>query len=228
MDQELNCKIIEDLLPGYIEHLTNDVTNHAVEYHLETCPVCRDRLECMKQEIPVKTPDVSRLKSFLKKVKRKHILIGASITAAVFLIAGGVYFILSNAVFPVAADHISIYKASQLQNGNICFWLGSKVDSNANGTETLYEETEDGGMRVVIEERVSLNQSVSEDHADISNAEFFTFSLENAEGKSLDQIVYRGSSDGDIKIIWEKGTDLPKADEETERYYENLHQTDEP
>ena len=35
-----DCKIVEDLLPNYMEHLTNDETNNFIEEHLSNCKNC--------------------------------------------------------------------------------------------------------------------------------------------------------------------------------------------
>ena len=37
---ELSCAIVEDLLPTYVERLTSEETNMAVEAHLASCPAC--------------------------------------------------------------------------------------------------------------------------------------------------------------------------------------------
>ncbi|MBF7097874.1 zf-HC2 domain-containing protein [Alkalibacter mobilis] len=74
MKNELNCNIVQDLLPNYIEKLTSDDTNHAVEQHLDTCEDCYKVYEQMAANIgnTEKVP-VIELK-FLKKVKRTRLL----------------------------------------------------------------------------------------------------------------------------------------------------------
>lgn len=74
MKKELTCSIVQDLLPNYIEKLTSDDTNHAMEQHLETCEYCKKAYEQMVADIgnPEKVP-VIELK-FLKKVKRTRLL----------------------------------------------------------------------------------------------------------------------------------------------------------
>ena len=41
----MECGIIKDLLPSYIDGLTSDVSNHMIEEHLEKCAECREYLE---------------------------------------------------------------------------------------------------------------------------------------------------------------------------------------
>ena len=38
---KLPCDIVRDLLPSYVDGLTNPVTNLSVQKHLEDCEACR-------------------------------------------------------------------------------------------------------------------------------------------------------------------------------------------
>ena len=44
---ELSCAIVEDLLPTYVEGLTSEETNMAVEAHLASCPACAAKRAAM-------------------------------------------------------------------------------------------------------------------------------------------------------------------------------------
>ncbi|MBR6678345.1 MAG: zf-HC2 domain-containing protein, partial [Oscillospiraceae bacterium] len=48
----MKCEIIKDLLPSYIDELTSEVSNEAVEQHLSECESCRSYYEQMKQQEP--------------------------------------------------------------------------------------------------------------------------------------------------------------------------------
>ena len=41
MKEIKNCKIVQDLLPNYIEKLTNNETNKYIESHLNECSECK-------------------------------------------------------------------------------------------------------------------------------------------------------------------------------------------
>ena len=47
----MNCKVIEDLLPLYIDECCSDETKTLVESHTASCPHCRAALDQMRQEI---------------------------------------------------------------------------------------------------------------------------------------------------------------------------------
>ena len=45
---EINCDIISDLIPSYLEDICTDSTKKAVEEHTRMCENCRIRLEMLK------------------------------------------------------------------------------------------------------------------------------------------------------------------------------------
>ena len=55
MNEKRNCKIIQDLLPNYIEKLTNNDTNQFIEEHLNECDVCREIYNNMKKDVDINT-----------------------------------------------------------------------------------------------------------------------------------------------------------------------------
>jgi hypothetical protein len=47
----INCRIIEDLLPLFIDGLVSSETNKAIEEHLEQCSECRRVHKILKEDI---------------------------------------------------------------------------------------------------------------------------------------------------------------------------------
>ena len=50
MENKEKCKIVQDLLPNYIDKLTSEETNSFVEKHLEECNECHEIIENMKKD----------------------------------------------------------------------------------------------------------------------------------------------------------------------------------
>ncbi len=77
MKDELKCSIVRDLLPNYIEKLTSDDTNNAVEHHLNNCEDCEKAYEQMAVNIgnTEKSPMIDI--KFLRKVKRSRLMAAA-------------------------------------------------------------------------------------------------------------------------------------------------------
>ena len=51
MKEKRDCKIVQDLLPNYIENLTSKETNNFIEEHLKECDECQKILENMKKDL---------------------------------------------------------------------------------------------------------------------------------------------------------------------------------
>jgi len=70
---KLPCEVVRDLFPSYIEELTNEVTNHMIEEHLEECTGCQKVLASMKnpEAEPVDEKNKEEI-DFLKRTKTKN------------------------------------------------------------------------------------------------------------------------------------------------------------
>lgn len=51
MKNDLQCKIVNDLLPLYTEELTSKETNSFIRTHLEECPNCQSEYRTLKAEL---------------------------------------------------------------------------------------------------------------------------------------------------------------------------------
>lgn len=78
------CKIIEDLLPNYIDKLTNEETNEFIEEHLEKCDKCNENYKNMIQNIEIDKVDIREI-DYLKKVKRNFKIGIFLITLSIFI-----------------------------------------------------------------------------------------------------------------------------------------------
>ncbi len=86
MKEKRNCKIVQDLLPNYIEKLTNEETNIFIEEHLKECEECRNILENMKIELKVDVQNrENREVKYIKKYNSKIRLLEMIILIALLL-----------------------------------------------------------------------------------------------------------------------------------------------
>ena len=82
MKNDLTCEVVRDLLPSYVDGLTNDVSNQAVEQHMKTCENCRKLYREMRE--PMNGDEVSEINNeqkanfkvpseidYLKKIRKK-------------------------------------------------------------------------------------------------------------------------------------------------------------
>lgn len=96
MKYELPCEIVQDLLPSYIDGLTNESTTESVDAHLQTCEVCREMHEDMRASLTEETEmpkeEDARAISFMKKTRsRGRIMVAAGMIVAA-VVAFGVMF----------------------------------------------------------------------------------------------------------------------------------------
>ena len=88
MKNDLTCGVVRDLLPSYVEGLTSDETNAAVEAHLAACPDCAARRDAMAAPEESASAEQSREVDYLKTVRRKsgrRVVIAIACTLAVIL-----------------------------------------------------------------------------------------------------------------------------------------------
>lgn len=69
---ELNCSIIRDLLPLYIEGLASKESAELINEHLKNCPECQKELEAMKNEVlTTENAELDEDSTLLKKIMQK-------------------------------------------------------------------------------------------------------------------------------------------------------------
>lgn len=70
--KKTECKIVQDLLPSYIDNLTSAETNSFIEQHIENCLECEEVLKDMQGDIQLEKINNSKKINALKKVKRRY------------------------------------------------------------------------------------------------------------------------------------------------------------
>lgn len=96
MMNRMECSIIRDLFPSYIDGLTSEEGNYIIEEHLRECTECREFLEGMKADLAsVKYVELNKAQakaeiSVFKKIRRRMIY-AVIITAVVAAVLCDVY-----------------------------------------------------------------------------------------------------------------------------------------
>lgn len=99
MRENRECKIVQDLLPNYIDKLTSEESNEYINEHIKTCNECKKVLDDMKEEIKSNSKENDKRKiDYMKKVKNKlgtaHIIKTAFLTIfLLFFVTSVGYFI---------------------------------------------------------------------------------------------------------------------------------------
>ncbi len=70
---QLDCDIVRDLMPSYLDHLCSESSRKAVECHVETCALCRENLETLRSTSLVSQEAEKAQIDFMKKVRQHYV-----------------------------------------------------------------------------------------------------------------------------------------------------------
>lgn len=111
MTENKDCKIIQDLLPNYIEKLTNEDTNKYIEEHINNCNDCNRILENMKKDFKINNTKVDKREvKYIKKYSNKLNLL--KIIILIFLIIFVVIVVRKMLIFSDLKNKAQEYTSS--------------------------------------------------------------------------------------------------------------------
>lgn len=129
MNKKSECKIIQDLLPNYIENLTSDETNEYIQHHLNDCDECNKvYLNMISEDNKSKSVEekgkVDYLKKFRKKFKILRTMLLIILCLFIALTTRKVIILsdLSNKANNSINKNNFYYKVESLANGNFKVW----------------------------------------------------------------------------------------------------------
>ena len=131
-----DCKIVRDLLPSYIDDLTDEVTNEFINEHIADCPECAKFLSQMNGDIKLDVINQEKEIKYLKKIRRR-----VKQTIA----------IVSLIVIIVAACAVGyVYNKSKIQVNNYTFMKARYILENRGKDKNV---TINGTFIAVIDEK---------------------------------------------------------------------------
>lgn len=115
---KLDCDVIRDLLPLYVEQLASPASTALVEEHLRECSSCRAELEQMQLPVPVRQePQPEALLQKIKLTLRKRsIRVGVKAVLAT-LCAAALVFWMGSIRVPVTAEEAGFWNYSKKEEG---------------------------------------------------------------------------------------------------------------
>ncbi|MCI5937269.1 MAG: DUF4825 domain-containing protein [Eubacterium sp.] len=142
MSDKISCKVIQDLLPSYIDGIVSEDSKKLIEDHLTECKECAEILSDMRAESPGMDDRSQQKKEidYLKKIRRKNRLkmTATVVTAAIilcFVVFGGyiIYggkFILANTKYQINVSDNKLNLEVDLPEG---FALGKAITTEQGG-----------------------------------------------------------------------------------------------
>lgn len=119
-----DCKIVRDLLPNYIENLTDEVTNEYINEHIAKCHECAQALKDMNGEIKLEVINQDKEIKYLKKVKRRVKQTIALVSLIVIIVASCIIGY--------------VYEESKVEVNNYTFLKGSYAIENNTDSKDGY------------------------------------------------------------------------------------------
>lgn len=89
--KENDCKIVQDLLPSYIDKLTNEYTNEFIQEHLKECKTCKETYDEMNKKINLEYKADNKEVKFMKKIHKKILIMGTIILLLTIIVAISFY-----------------------------------------------------------------------------------------------------------------------------------------
>ncbi|MFE6168622.1 zf-HC2 domain-containing protein [Viridibacillus arvi] len=189
----MNCNIIKDLLPSYIDEICSEDTAKLVEDHVQHCDECRLSINRMQeqmayvQQIP---EEVEKAITPFKKVKRKRLIqvIIAIVMTFIITVVGALVIQevgpVNRIFFPVvtsvvdAADDLEEWQSMKFNDKNYLifdsvFWKKEIINSSINERDILLRVKDEKGNVVVDEIRVSPGKSVKLENLKKNKKYFF-------------------------------------------------------
>lgn len=211
---KINCDIIQDLLPLYVDDVCSQASKQMIEEHLENCSFCTEKVqELQKDTISIQLAE-EKNKTFKKlasriRLRKVYLILICILSAFAMMIAlNKVYDRLAWGTDKViSCNKINVSEVCQLSDGRIAFHTivddGYRVNGASWHEEYPYPQ-------------ISLSRGkINLKYAD--KIKKFTFNdcywiFSATQGK----ISYKDGN-GNEKIIWEKGDIIPMASDDIEK-----------
>lgn len=108
--REINCNVIQDILPLYVDDVVCQDTRDIVEDHLEACGNCRAEVAAMRSKVvvPVDTDQTGSITKVKRRWGKKQLIKGVALTLAVVLVLTGAFLFAYGYGVPVKFEDVTI------------------------------------------------------------------------------------------------------------------------
>ncbi|MDF2714030.1 MAG: hypothetical protein K0R28_955 [Paenibacillus sp.] len=225
---KIQCDIIKDLLPLYVDNVCSEASGKMVEAHLAECGNCRAELENIRGElrIPKEAAGNNRsegnvikgISATWNRSKTKAFMKGAAITAlsctVIFL---GYIGLFHWNIATVPTDVIQVTDVSQLADGRIAYHV--KFTDGYDLNEVRFDSDENGNFyltpyRPVVKAKPLADGGLENMYYTISDFEKHVYQEKHGDDKEITALYYGTRTDN--ILIWKKGMNLPAASEKVE------------
>lgn len=137
--KQVNCDVIQDLLPSYSDKISSEATNKLVEEHLKTCEKCKEIFKNMNQDSNIEiVENLDKQVDYLKKYRRKKIetiYIAVMTTIAVIF---GISLFLVYHEFYLNVDNVNLNASKHISSSGE--YIQFNLTSNSNNVGIFVKE----------------------------------------------------------------------------------------
>ena len=173
MKENRNCKIVQDLLPNYIEKLTTEETNQFIEEHLKECDECKTVLENMQKDIQLNDEkqdkrEVKYMKEYSNKMKVLKYILLALIIIYIAIVLRRTFIMFSLSEKAKENKSYDNYYAKLYSYQGDSLIITESYNKDGNYLTTMTRITEDGNQRLKLtfynkdNEQIALAESEEE------------------------------------------------------------------
>lgn len=131
MEKKVECGIVYDLLPNYVENVTNEYSNKFIEEHLSICEKCKNDYNNLKKKMNINSSTKVEI-NFLKKYRKHLKVLNMIILSIVILVIG----LTVNTIRKVTIIKDMQNKILEYSNSNNYYIKATKHENNE---ETIIE-----------------------------------------------------------------------------------------
>ena len=209
--KQINCDVIQDLLPSYSDKVSSDATNKLVEEHLKNCKKCNIALNNMNKEIDTEfVENQEEQLDYLKKYRKnrtksviKAVLLTINIILGIFLSL----IILSHIKVFVDVNDVNVEYMYKVDDELIVYLYSEKYKKQFLSGEE-YEVVDDEGNKEIYV-KIAVEGLIDDPFDDeIFSGRNEVFELDDSVKK-----IYIEDKKGNVKEIWNKEMNVMSADE---------------
>lgn len=211
---KVGCKVIQDLMPLYIDDIVSDETKELVEEHIKECETCQQELSILKEisasdfKIEEAYDDTNVIRSLKQKIRRKQIIIALVVLViAVVSTLGGVKVYLNMTRPDLNGNEIiasSMIAPDGAPTKLLEYDVNDIIISKDMGKVFISLPVNNSKMKQCHIQFVLGEEILEDKKVPISKARFATFCLENVgELKSgLYDLIFYDSKDNICQYVW--------------------------
>lgn len=149
-ENSIPCEVVQDLLPLYVDGVTNEVTTEMVKEHIGQCTSCREEYDVLCTEFPQDEAENTKTKgkfdAMMKIMRRRRVRVTILTVLITCLLCGGVGYVVSEVrMIPfnkVEAQVKQVYKYDTEKGSKFFIIYEQNIAAYANSTFNEWIEME--------------------------------------------------------------------------------------